>query len=229
MLEVLVAATVLVMVATMIWGAFNQTSRTRSRLSTRQENDHLARIALGRISRDLRGAFLSLHVNQDQRLAAVMTHFVGTPGANSTLDLTTFTHRRLRRSTHEGDACEVSYRAEDRSAGNILDEARRGSGDRGRFDLVRRLSARIDNEPRRGGIVDVLIPGIRSFELRYFDEANERWVDTWDTTQAAAQPGRLPRRVRITLTLEENDQVLTYRTITPVYLQRPLTFGLPIY
>ncbi len=229
MLEVLVAATVLVMVATMIWGAFNQTHRTRSRLSLRQENDHLARVALARISRDLRAAFLTLHVNQDQRLAATMTHFVGVGGTNSSLNLTTFTHRRLRRGTHEGDACEVSYRAEDRRSGNILDEARRGAGDRGSFDLIRRLSPRIDNEPQRGGTLDVLIPGIRSFELRYFDEATERWTDAWDTTQAASQPGRLPRRVRITITLDENRQTLTYRTITPIYLQRPLTFGLPIY
>lgn len=229
MLEVLVAATVLVMVATMIWGAFNQTHRTRTRLSLRQENDHLARVAMARITRDLRAAFLTLHVNQDQRIAATITHFIGRPGTNSALDLTTFTHRRLRRGTHEGDACEVSYRAEDRSGGSLRDEARHGAGDRGQFDLIRRVSPRIDNEPQRGGSLDVLIPGIRSFELRYFDEANERWVDSWDTSQAAAQPGRLPKRVRITITLDENRQTLTYRTITPVFLQRPLTFGLPIY
>lgn len=47
---------------------------------------------------------------QEQRAAAVITAFKGRSGnGGSRLDLTTFTHRRLRRGTHEGDACEVGY------------------------------------------------------------------------------------------------------------------------
>ncbi|MBL8602572.1 MAG: prepilin-type N-terminal cleavage/methylation domain-containing protein [Myxococcales bacterium] len=229
LLEVLVAATVLVMVATMIWAAFNQTHRTRERLSLRQENDHLARVAMARMCRDLRAAFLSLHVNQDQRLAATITHFVGRSGTNSSLDLTTFTHRRLRRNTHEGDASEVSYRLEDRRSGTPDDAARRGDGNRGRFDLIRREAPRIDADPRRGGTLDVLIPGIEAFEMRFYDEATEQWVDTWDTTQSTGQPGRLPKRVRLTLSLREGRETLRYSTTTPVFLQRAMTFGLPIY
>src|SRR5581483_2819261 len=96
LLEVLIAAAILVMVATMIWSAFDQTGRTRARLATRQENDHLARIAMARITRDFRSAFLSLHVNQNTTLTSVITQFVGTSSqGNARIDLTTFTHRRL--------------------------------------------------------------------------------------------------------------------------------------
>lgn len=223
LLEVLVASAILAMMASMIWVAFDQTGRIRTRLSERQEHDHLARVAMTRITRDLRAAFLSLHVNQEQRSAAVITAFKGRGGGSggARIDFTTFTHRRLRRGTHEGDACEVGYRlAEHRG-----DDAVRG------MDLVRRESARLDNDPERGGVVDVLIPGVKSFELRYFDDATDQWTDNWDTTQATGQTGRLPPRVRVTLTLEEGEHhdERVYRTETPIMMQRPLTFGLPIY
>lgn len=224
LLEVMVAMTVLVMTATMIWAAFDQTGRIRTTLTARQETDHLARVAMQRITRDLRGAYLSLHVNQQQTLASILTAFVaGSANGSSTLDLTTFTHRRLRRGTHEGDACEVGYRVEQsRGEGGAL-----GGG----TDLLRRESPRLDPDPLRGGTVDVLIPGIRQFELRFWDDAQERWIETWDTQQATGQAGRLPSRVRITLTLREGERGLdrVYRSATSIAMTRPLTFGLPIY
>lgn len=225
LLEVMVAIAVLVMTATMIWAAFDQTGRIRTRLGARQETDHLARIALQRMTRDLRGSFLSLHVNQAQTLASIRTAFiVGSANGSSTLDVTTFTHRRLRRGTHEGDACEVGYRVEPHRGedGNPQGETK---------DLIRRESPRLDPEPTRGGTIDVLIPNVRQFEVRLWDESQERWIESWDTTQAAGQAGRLPLRARITLTLQEGERGVerVYSTETTLPLTRPLTFGLPIY
>lgn len=222
LLEVLIASAILSLVASMIWVAFDQTARMRTKLSERQEHDHLARVAITRITRDLRSAFLSLHVNQEQRAAAVITAFKGrSSNGGSRLDLTTFTHRRLRRGTHEGDACEVGYQ--------LLDH-RGDDGVRG-MDLVRRESPRIDNDPERGGVIDVLIPGVKSFELSYYDDQTDQWTETWDSTQATGQVGRLPPRVRVTITLEEGErrEERVYSTETPILVTRPLTFGLPIY
>ncbi|MEZ4389960.1 MAG: type II secretion system protein GspJ [Polyangiales bacterium] len=224
LLEVMVAMTVMVMAATMIWAAFDQTGRIRTRLTARQETDHFARVTMQRLTRDLRGAYLSLHVNQQQSLASIRTAFVaGSANGSSTLDLTTFTHRRLRRGTHEGDACEVGYR---------VDQARGEGGSLAQGnDLMRRESPRLDPDPLRGGTSDVLIPGIRLFELRFWDDAQERWIETWDTQQATGQSGRLPSRVRITLTLREGErgEDKVYRSETALAMTRPLTFGLPIY
>lgn len=220
LLEVLVAALVLVMVATMIWAAFDQTGRMRTMLASRQENDHLARVALSRITRDLRGSFISLHVNQTQTLVAIATQFkASTFGGGSQVDMATFTHRRLRRGTHEGDACEVGYRLADR----------RGAG--GGYDLLRRESPRLDGDPLRGGTIDVLVPNVSRFELKFFDEAADAWTDTWDTSQGTGQLGRLPIRVRVTLAMREGEDRIerVYSVETPVIMTRPLTFGLPIY
>ncbi len=222
LLEVLIASAILIMVSTMIWASFDQTSRLRARIGYRQENDYLMRTAMGRITRDLRGAYLSLHVNQTQTLLAATTQFMGRGGGSggSALDMATFTHRRLRRGSHEGDACEVGY-----SLGE-----RRGSNGRG-FDLLRREQARIDTDPQHGGIIDVLVPGVRRFELKYYDATSQQWVDQWDTTQAAGQPGRLPAVVRVLIAIEEGErmQERVYSTETPLIMTRVLTFGLPIY
>jgi general secretion pathway protein J len=224
LLEVLVASAILSLVGVMIFAAFEHTGRVRARLGSRQEHDHVARIALQKISRDLRGAFLSAHVNPNQQLVAVVTAFVGrdsTPGDQ--VDMTTFTHRRLMRGVHEGDAAEVGYRV----------EARRG-GEATVYDLLRRESARIDNDPLRGGTLDVLVPDVASFSLRYYDQATDQWVDTWDTTQATGQAGRLPPRVRVALTIREGEArggstgERRYLTETPIMIQEVLRFGLPI-
>lgn len=220
LLEVLIASAILVMVSTMIWASFDQTSRLRTRIGYRQENDYLMRTAMGRITRDLRGAYLSLHVNQTQTLLAATTQFMGRGGGGggSALDMATFTHRRLRRGSHEGDACEVGYR---------LGERRNSRG----YDLLRREQARIDTDPQHGGILDVLVPNVRRFELKYYDPTTQQWVDQWDTTQAAGQPGRLPARVRVLLSVEEGERMdeRVYTTETPIVMTRVLTFGLPIY
>jgi general secretion pathway protein J len=222
LLEVLIASAILIMVSTMIWASFDQTSRLRARIGYRQENDYLMRTALGRITRDLRGAYLSLHVNQTQTLLAATTQFIGRAGGSggSQLDMATFTHRRLRRGSHEGDACEVGYRLADR----------RGNDGRG-MDLLRREQARIDTDPQHGGVLDVLVPGVRRFELKFYDTTSQQWVDQWDTTQAAGQPGRLPGRVRVLLSIEEGErrEERVYQTETPLVMTRVLTFGLPIY
>ena len=221
MLEVLVASAILIMVSTMIWASFDQTSKLRARIGYKQENDYLARTAMARITRDLRAAYISLHVNQTQTLLAATTQFIGRSGmGGAQLDMATFTHRRLRRGSHEGDACEVGYHLSER----------RGSGQTG-MDLMRREQARIDTDPQHGGVLDVMIPNVRRFELKYFDKQIDQWVDMWDTTQATGQPGRLPTRVRVLIAIEEgeNRTERVYRTETPIMVARILTFGLPIY
>jgi len=217
LLEVMVATTVLAMIAVMIYSAFDHTGRMRTKLSARQQQDHVARIALGRLTSDLRMAFLSAHVNPSPSLLAVLTGFVARDqGTGDRVDFSAFSHRRLRRSAHEGDACEVGYRVEDR---------RGGSG----RDLMRRESPRIDNDTQRGGTVDVLVPNVSAFELRYYDSTIDQWIDSWDTTQATGQFNRLPSRVRATLRMRETDGTeRSYTTATPLMITEVLRFGLPL-
>ncbi|MEI8256134.1 MAG: type II secretion system protein GspJ [Deltaproteobacteria bacterium] len=217
LIEIMVASAILAMIGTMIYGAFDHTGRLRTRLSARQERDHVGRIAVNKIQADLRMAYLSAHVHPTQQYVAQLTAFVGldqSPGDR--LDFTSFSHRRLLRNVHEGDSCEVGYR---------LDQ-RRGAST---YDLLRRESARIDTEPTRGGTLDVLATDVLSLNFRYYDPTNDGWRDTWDTTQPAGQTNRLPSRVRVTLGLRDSDgRERTYMSEVAPMIADVLRFGLPI-
>jgi general secretion pathway protein J len=218
LLEVIVATAVFAMMGLMLLTAFTHTGRMRDRLSARMDRDHQARTAVMRLSRDLRGAFLSAHVNGvNPGQNNVLTAFVAREGLNGdNLELTAFTHRRLRRGAHEGDACEVGYRVMER----------RGA-QRTTYDLMRRETTRIDNEPQRGGALDVLAQDVTLFDLKFYDETSTQWIESWNTTSATGQPARLPQRVRITIELrDEGERRRRYSTETPVMIQSMLRFGL---
>jgi type II secretion system protein J len=220
LLEVIVATAVFAMMGLMLLTAFTHTGRLRDRLSARMERDHQARIAALKISRDLRGAFLSAHVNgANPSQNVVLTAFVAREGLNGdSLEMTTFTHRRLRRGAHEGDACEVGYRVVERRGAQRMT-----------YDLMRRETTRIDSDPQRGGTLEVLVPDVTLFDLKFFDETTSQWIESWNTMNATAQPARLPQRVRITIELrDENDRRRRYSTETPVMLQSMLRFGLSL-
>ena len=82
-------------------------------------------------------------------------------------------------------------------------------------------------DPKRGGVVNVLAENVESFDLKYLDPVNGRWVETWDTTQAAAQPNRLPMAVRVTLTLKGVPGGLpsTFTTKFMLPMQQAFAFG----
>jgi type II secretion system protein J len=221
LLEVMVATGVFAMMGMMLLTAFTQTGRMRDRLSARTEHDHQARTALLKLSRDLRGAFLSAHVNTAQAQAqnVVLTAFVGREGGNGdSLELTTFTHRRLRRGAHEGDACEVGYRVVERR-----------NASRMTYDLMRRETTRIDVDPLRGGNLDVLVQDVTGFDLKFYDEYTSQWLESWNTMSGSGQPARLPQRVRAILTVrDEGNGTRRYVTETSVMIQAMLRFGLSL-
>ncbi|MDP3276270.1 MAG: type II secretion system protein GspJ [Deltaproteobacteria bacterium] len=216
LLEVIVATGVFAMMGLMLLTGFTQTGRLRDRLNARMDRDHQARIALQKITQDLRGAFVSAHVNgQTPAANVVLTGFVGREGMRGdTLEMTTFTHRRLRRGSHEGDAAEIGYRVVDHRGSNT-------------YDLLRRETSRIDNDPVRGGTLDALVLDVTRFDLKFYDETTNQWTESWNTMSATGQPGRLPQRVRIGLTLrDEGGRERAYDTECPVMIQSMLRFGL---
>ena len=72
---------------------------------------------------------------------------------------------------------------------------------------------------------DVLVHGIESAKLEFWNWKNLEWQETWDTTQADGQKGWLPSRVRITVTIKDNDNK-DYKLTTQarILMQEPLNF-----
>jgi general secretion pathway protein J len=218
LLEVLVSVAIVSMIGTVLYGAFHGMSRSRRGMEEVCDRHHQGRAALSRMARELSSAFISLHIPFGTTSATVeppQTAFIGSDSRPADrVDFTSFSHRRLRADAHESDQCELSYFASRNPETNGI-------------DLVRRESRYIDADATKGGVVQVLAENIESFELRYLDPQTDEWVDSWDTTQAAGQLGRLPSQVWISLVLTTGEDSPPARFDTKVVLpiRLPLEFA----
>jgi general secretion pathway protein J len=218
LLEVMVAVAILAMLAVLTYGAFDGLSRGKKNLGRLNDRYHQGRAALSRLTIELSSAFLSMHQPLSEQQIRRLTIFAGTNGSPADrIDFTSFSHRRLLRDSHESDQNELSYF---------------GSPDpnvSGKMDLARRESPLIDLEPKRGGEVNVLVDDIDLFDVKYLDPTTGLWTDSWDSSQATGQPGRLPLQIKITLVLNggADGKPVTFVTKVPMPMQLPLNFALP--
>jgi general secretion pathway protein J len=206
------------MLAVLTYGAFDGLSRGKKNLGRINDRYHQGRAALSRMNIELSSAFLSMHQPATEQQIRRLTIFAGSNGSPADrVDFTSFSHRRLVRDSHESDQNELSYF---------------GSPDpnvSGKTDLARRESPLIDLEPKRGGEVNVLVEDIDLFDVKYLDATTGLWTDTWDSSQATGQPGRLPLQIKITLVLNGggDGKPVTFSTKVPMPMQVPLNFALP--
>lgn len=222
LIELLVAIAVLSMISVLIYSAFAGMKRSREGIQRVGDRHREGRLAMARITRELQSAYVSAHIPIDQSIVVVKTAFIGTRGTPADrVDFASFANVRRDRDSHESDQAEIAYfgEADDKKGGTT--------------HLVRRVSARPDLKPERGGRVEVLCTDIDLFDLEYLDPLTGQWTETWDTTQATGQLGRLPLQVRVLLVLNEGRRAAEGRGREPIRfvskigipIQRGLTFA----
>ena len=212
LLEVMVSVAILAVIATLIFGAFDGMRRSREGISRVGDRYHEGRTAIARMSREISTAFISLHRPVDTRLLVRQTLFIGTTkGSVDRVDFTSFSHRRTGRDTRESDQNELSYFGS-------ADPSSRA------IDLARRESANIDEDARRGGVVQVLARDVDSLDLSYLDGISGEWSEEWDSTQSLGQTERLPAQVRIALALNRGlgEEPLMFVTKVSLGMQSPI-------
>ena len=190
LIEVMAAMAILAMVASLLYSAFVQTSRNKERIETQLDRYHEISSGLERIAQEMSMAYTSAHRNVNDALKTMITGFVAKDqGSTSRVDFTSFSHRRLYRNAHESDQNELAY--------FLAVDPKHPS----RKVLARREQRRVDDDPKKGGQSQILIDNVRTFELSFLDPLTNDWVTTWDTTQTAMQPNRLPAQAKITITV----------------------------
>jgi len=222
LIELLVAIAVLAMISVLIYSAFAGMKRSREGIQRLGDRYREGRIAMARISRELQSAYVSSHIPIDQSIQVVKTAFIGTRGTPADrVDFDSFANVRMDRDSHESDQAEISFYGES------------DPKEQGKTQLVRRISTKLDLEPTRGGRVEVLATDIDLFDLEYLDPLTGQWTETWDTTQATGQLGRLPLQVRVILVLNEGERSgagrsrkpVRFSTKIPLAMQRALMFA----
>lgn len=202
LIEVMVAVTVLLVMAALSWEILASTSDARAILSERDDTTRSARAALSRLRRELQLAWLTPN---RESVNTFWTVFAGDNADPDTLFFATLAHQRLYRNTHESDQTEISLWAE---------PARdKGEG----YVLFHREAPRIDHEPDEDGTIFPLAYNVRSFDLRYLDPKTNEWRDSWDT-RSTDTPYYLPRVVQIGLVLIGTDAQDERRTVDIPYM-----------
>jgi general secretion pathway protein J len=214
LIEVMIGIAIIAIVGTMVYSAFSTTSRRKKRVEEDLDRHHEIAATLERMARELSMAYVSAQRPPSDSLWVFRTCFVGTDHGNADrVDFTTFAHRRLVRNAHESDQAEVSY------------FVTRHPTISSRKVLARREQARPDEDPQRGGRVEILLDDVRGFDLEYLDPISREWVRTWNTLNMSAEVNRLPVQVKIRIDVpgpRSRSDVETFGTRAVL----PLQYGL---
>lgn len=214
LLEIMIAIAVLVVMMTLAWKTISNTSESKKVFERYEERNHELRMALGRIVRDFEGAYLSS--NETPNAVYPRTMFVAkSSGKVPQIRFSTLGHRGLWADANESEQTVISYLPhDDREHPGVVDWVRREQ---------RRMSNELpDEEPAD---YDVLVHDIGSAKLEFWNWKNNDWQDTWDTTQADAQKGLLPSRIRITVTTKgPDDKEVKLTTEARIWMQETLLF-----
>ena len=177
------------------------------------EVNHMARVALERITRDLSHAYLSLNQGLEERTKTVFI------GDRDRLLFCYLGNIPVMAGGLETDQGVVEYRI-----GGASD-------DREGRKLIRRFKALIDDDPEDGGDEFVIAEGITRLAFEYYDRDQEDWESEWqaDDPLAAVEPGFvLPWRVKVHLEMVDARGVeYVFETQTSIYVRKPLLFGKP--
>jgi hypothetical protein len=170
--------------------------------------------------RDLESAYVS--ANEDQNLVERRTMFIGkASGTVDELRFSSMSHEVMWADANESEQTVIGYAAE------------ADQDDRSVTNLIRREQRRPTNEPgasrEEPADVDVLIRRVKRVHFEYWDWKDKAWQETWDSTQADAERGRIPTRVRITLEIDQQKdsgehETIKYVTQARLMLQEELKF-----
>lgn len=213
LIELMIAVAILAMISTMVWSSFSQTTRAKKTIEASQDRYHETRIAMGRLARELSEAFLTKNFSTEGQLVTTpRSLFVSEDRPPfDRVDFVAFAHHRLYKDANESDQCEVSY------------FVTRDLEDPGVENLVRRESRRVDEDPRHGGSVLILVPDVAELDFSFFDTRSQEWVEYWDTTSLDGQPDRLPAFAKVVLVVKDGpDRTLRFVEKVTLQLENPI-------
>lgn len=215
LLEVMIASAVMVIMMSLAWKTISNTSDSRRTFEKYEERNHELRMALGRVVADFEAAYLSR--NEDINASHPRTMLVVKSGSKvPEVRFSTLGHRVLWADANESDQTVIQYLAHNDNEHS------------GQVDWIRREQRRPSNQPpeEEPAEYDVLVHDVEGVKIELWNWKNSEWQQVWDTTQADAQRGWLPSRVRITITVKNAEgHDIKLSTQARILMQEPLNFS----
>ncbi|MCB9557519.1 MAG: prepilin-type N-terminal cleavage/methylation domain-containing protein [Deltaproteobacteria bacterium] len=215
LIEVMVAVALFATVITLVWGSFSLGATGKRQGEAIADRYYQVRVGVGRLVRDISMSFISK--NDTPGAITPRTFFVGQRNSrHDELKFSYLGHARLREDARESDQATVRY------------FVRSDPENRRLYQLVRQETNRLGGEQpiEESGHGFVLVDDVLEFHLRYFDEQKNEWTEQWNTTSVDGQPDRLPTKIEVQLTInDERDKPLRLVTATRTFLRDPLWFS----
>ena len=200
LIEVIVSLVLVAGIAAFTFSSLRSSFAMRDYMERQDATDRSARVALQKIERELRLAYLTKNTTA---VNTYKTVFVGkNNGDQDSLFFATFAHRRMYHGTPEGDQAEITIWTDDGPDGTKI--------------LYHRESGRIDEDPDSGGTILPLASGVVTFDLDFLNSQTGDWAEEWDST--GSDQNKLPRAVEIVLVLQGPDPDDDEETIDHTYL-----------
>ena len=187
LIEVMVSLTILAFMMVIAWSTTYTASTVKQRTELIDERNHELRVGMNRIATDLSSAYLS--ANEEQNKVEPRTLF---KGKAAELRFSSLGHTPMWANANESEQALIIY---------YIDSDRRNPSQN---NLLRRENRRLSDEQWESerGEIDVLLRDVDSIEFEYYDQRDSEWKSRWDTTAADGEKGRLPTRVRYTVTVK---------------------------
>lgn len=212
-MEILVAATLLGIMGTLMWTSFSSTLDSKERIEAMTDRMDEVRIAMTRMSQEISYAFISQHFARDDRRTKTIFKEGGT-GIGDRLMFSAFAHEPLVANANESDQTIITYWVDtdpDGSNKNVL---------------LRRFKRRIDADPETEAntVTETLCTDVTDLTFDYWNDATGEWKEEWNT-DGLDTANVLPKRVKITMTVKDaNGKELKLVTQTPILLWQTLNF-----
>lgn len=217
LIEVMISMAVLTMMVASVYSGFRGTLRGMETAEEVQLRYSIIRNGLARMTSELSMAYLSFNRPLDDN-----KHYTLFEGRDSfeqdDVTFSAFAHLRVRKDANESDQALIQYflqpDPEDSSRTHLYRrESRRLTGDRPE-DMHQFFPAY------------VLIEDVKAFDVKYWDDRQEEWVDEWATMRVDMHPDRLPQRVKIRVGIEDSDEEMLYFTAqTALLMQERIDLG----
>lgn len=206
LIEIMLALALMAFVTSILWGTLAQTVKVKKRIEEAQDRTHTVRVALMRMSREIKMAFMS--ASEAVGVQERRTMFSGSSHNDfDELIFSWFGHQRLRADAPEGDTSLVHYFTEPDPDDSTF------------TNLMRRETRRLESKDPKliPGETYLLCPAIVRLKFAYYDFKQKDWREEWDTTKADGLQ-YLPTQVRISLTvLDERGVPITFISIARLH------------
>ncbi len=209
LLEVIIVLAILAMMSLVIYSGTSSTVYHQERQVDQSERLRGPTLALMRISRDLKTAYI---IKAKDLLSPSFDGDLNFVGKEDRLDFVSFANQRYMRDAKESDSLELSYYLENDPEN---DEAN---------ILIRRQSTIIDKDLTQGGKTYPLLHGVKSLSFEYLPGDSDEWSKEWDSSSLKGN-NRLPRAIKINLEVfyPNAEELTVFSTLVRTELTGPLS------